>query len=1234
MIDITIKTLDSMNHQFSVQDDLTVKKFKEQIASQVNVPAESQRLIYCGRVLVDDKKLADYDVHGKVIHLVQRAPPSTTSSDSGNGGGESRSTQSRNVGWRPFNQTVRLDGANGNAMYLGAMAFPAELMDAQGITVPQPRQGLSQNRFSVWRTMLRRARNLLHHLEHPTQAEPPPPQPTQNVNTTHTTSNLDHIAIVAQALTEAVTRATGNNLPPPVINIEFAARRMDSNESPPGEPAADTSSSNSPDELSSSASINDPLLNVPPEVERPTNSEQSPPAEGESTNTNSRNGNRSRSSNSSSTANAAALAVLIDQLRDINQRITPFLDMYYTLMRDDPPLEYPNDTQRVFNQISELMHYMAHTYHALSDVICDFSQPPPRTLRCRPVLIQHSAVLQAGVPIQLNLGAVSHSNSQNRGTTASNTDSERNTNQPSAGATPSAQGEERTSNASTSEEPTRTPEPSTHSTNRSTSQMNFVPAGEFEFVLDVAHSAEFVPDTGIGSLLGGRGENGDGRTSRGEAQNIIQSLVDNIMSQTVYEINTQLGGGNGSSQMGESGSTSNRIQGNSTAVAADGNEETNREEQETSPNRTESNIRSCVFNIHSNVTRPENEFPSNSSGTTGPFSSIPNQVWSSTETWPTTSTNTRSTTRPHVHVSPGLQARLFAGIGTASMHGFFDPFLPCNSHHIRSSRRRNQNQQAEQPSGQSASNNSANAENTEASGPSTGSTTERSTTASGADEIRARRPRDDFYGLLNQHTTTNLRPTVPRNLRMMSGDRFTGENNTIVFHIPNHVTPLPRLTPYLRIVQDAVDLRDHPNLIAELFTIISSNIRLFDFWACDARQILLSLRTGLVQFVRETLLSGQVSPEEVSDAVDRLNSDLRPAFRSFQEWLQSIHSRYDNNINVVESLNQLHRFYLPKIIFDILQEDENLYFQNISKHLTEYGQHLTGLIEHLCQFGDGPRDMLETAFIALGSLVLVSVPGMDTATRHHLARELRLFAFSMIPSNVSIQRFLVRTTTPPGAPSSTPTPAGLTTNGNVPLIEILIPSSSRQAPAPVPPPQQATPAPPAPIPPVATPQQPPPPVQPMEVEDPFVETEGVPTAEQIAEPLPDVIIGAEQWHNHVPPDWVPIITRDRERQRRQTAQGALSEAYLSGMPSKRRKVVTSTKPHSNLARVISESMTTAMGAAGVSPVESVAENAGTDMSIRAAYKEQVRTTVEAKLRTNPDYKPEKYPNAAKLFGPK
>lgn len=49
-----------------------------------------------------------------------------------------------------------------------------------------------------------------------------------------------------------------------------------------------------------------------------------------------------------------------------------------------------------------------------------------------------------------------------------------------------------------------------------------------------------------------------------------------------------------------------------------------------------------------------------------------------------------------------------------------------------------------------------------------------------------------------------------------------------------------------------------------------------------------------------------------------------------------------------------------------------------------------------------------------------------------------------------------------------------------------------------------------------------------------------------------------EWMNGIPPGWAPIIARDMGSQ--SSSQRPLSDAYLAGMPSKRRRLMKTVSP--------------------------------------------------------------------------
>ncbi|NXY66725.1 BAG6 protein, partial [Callaeas wilsoni] len=98
VLQVLVKTLDSQTRSFEVEPEISVREFKQRIAGAVSIAAEKQRLIYQGRVLQDERRLRDYNVGGKVIHLVERAPPQAQSPSSGGPSGLGTSPPPQNGG--------------------------------------------------------------------------------------------------------------------------------------------------------------------------------------------------------------------------------------------------------------------------------------------------------------------------------------------------------------------------------------------------------------------------------------------------------------------------------------------------------------------------------------------------------------------------------------------------------------------------------------------------------------------------------------------------------------------------------------------------------------------------------------------------------------------------------------------------------------------------------------------------------------------------------------------------------------------------------------------------------------------------------------------------------------------------------------------------------------------------------------------------------------------------------
>ncbi|XP_045462637.1 large proline-rich protein BAG6 isoform X2 [Harmonia axyridis] len=1071
MINLTVKTLDSRNHQFSVNDDMTVEEFKRHIADEVNISAETQRIIYCGRVLQDSSKLIDHDLDGKAVHLVQRPPPGTTPSNS--------SRSSRTSSPHPTHRMFRTLDTNNATVFLGSV-YPSNL-DTQGVLHP-PTHTHAFTRLNVARRMLRRAEHLISQLENPAAPAEPAPQddPQDEVLPiiearlyypgAHTAA--DESQIITQFFQNYLRRESQNS----------------GNTSTTPAPSAPTEQSAPNTSTSQAAPPTDPADPRFPE-------------------------NATRT---------AQLAEVLTTLNQVQLRFAPFLERYQNFMRDDPVVTSQEEIRKVqmeMDKVSEVMHYLSHAYHSLSDVILRVRNTPPRPLLTRPLMLQQSAFVQTrmGIPIQVEaqINLSDRSGASTGGNQAPQTGESAPPNTIAPTATPQSFSSQAVPMIST----VRVPIP--------LDIRGFLPTQSVSSSGAGRETAGSAPVGGGASATATSASPSSNRSGSGSASTSFSSSDPEV--ELIMEVTPEvLRGGSINGQ--QPANFIHTMMQMATELI----------------NGTGRDAVAAAASRHTSATSAPPLTP------TPPAQN--SQARGNNQTNPTSSTQTRSTPRPHVHLHH------------QNIPSGFDPYLPCHSHHVN--RRR-------VFSGDSAS--------TAQSQP-----TAETASARVRPEERQNLANETLHGTLHRAVNRLLEHVGIGDVPQVGGD----EPFVLPGVIPNVRDRRYNLEAVFGEFNFAGTYVNGESIFRDIIVLLYKSLSLrtiLRFHMGDysqLRYVMTQLRGYLSSL---SLERGSGNDAVVERFIDE-SSGLLETLSRMPFW---------GDVDIRASLIKYIRAKLPDILELIARELE--YDNSCSTLLLETiittVKELSALIFRACNRN------INAAEVIFRQLMGRHFSGLPEELLAWFAPDGYSFVLQFLKRNAyligSIESFIV----------------------TKPTVKPVVPEESGQS---------------------STKKVE---EEPMEVEEAQVEMvddEKIPAPskpeEDEPEPLPSVVNGSQPWHNQVPADWVPIINRDVQQQRKLNIQTPFSDAYLSGMPSKRRKIVHNSKRHGvPLPQVISESVKKAVsntGLSGVAPLETVSRLAGQSQEIQTAYRTLLRNTVQEGLRDNTDFNPERFPNAASYFFPK
>ncbi|XP_070531806.1 large proline-rich protein BAG6-like isoform X2 [Ptychodera flava] len=1228
MMELTIKTLDSQTRSFSVEDDITVKEFKEKIAKDVDIDANSQRLIYQGRVLQDDKKLAEYEVNGKVVHLVQRPPPQSRASTTRPSTTSTTTTSS--------SSTAR---SSRESIVVGAFTLPADVTDSNEV------QRIVQQVISGMGDIGRNARVTSRQSADGSSVDVHINLGQLAVPQLHSESQLrvDHVRNMIRQAYETIDRLenppggssrSGSDDRGSRGGAEGGATAMDASGS--GGSTSTTRSSTTTSSSSSSSGGTPSLTEILNRLWNPDH------------------------------PNMPVMADLIDEVMRLQRRLQPHLDRFQRYLREDPDFEEGvRMAQRHCNLVTEVLHFISHSYHGISDCMVDMTRPPPRVLRAPPTPVLPSLPQN---PLQANINLTTvQSNTGSRMSTGATTSTSTSDTATTTASTPgtSRPSNTATSTTATTSTATSTPSSTTASAHNAAAAAGSAPslAGILGLGSPIMMSISRTTAIPIAIRPGGRPTTGTTTSTTTTGS----STTGTDTTTTGTSTSTSTTSTSTTSATTSSTTTTSSSEGQSTPnVASLGNSIAELAQMIPVLQGLVQSVQAAGAAVTGISTRQQTEGSGSSEGQTATSTTTST---SSTASSSSSGSGTGTTTPS----GAGISGMFATGGRTVPVANFFglnahrDQFLPCASRHFFLRRPATQAPET----------------TTTTSSTSRTTTTTTSQAGSGNSEPQGEEQLADMIGnlvgsLINQHNPY-LQPHPPPGTGDVSSDDDSmdgqANNNNANANPPAEPTN-PVLASLLRGIRNLVGSpNNEDNPFTELFT-SESNPRsqradevfmtigrgideqlelarrgddipsahsymtthglqyhtmlgpglLFDLIRFLARNlnfseisnILLgqneplrspSFRTKCQEFIKESVLDKKEPTEaNIKEGADRFA-------RNIVELLIVNPSNFPtkDDIDLIETNVEFFRATLIKLFNMVLNSSETreAYAVAVQGLLTRATHEWLVLNISILQNGqNGMEDIIKRRVRAL-------TRDMNPLFRSWLTtigpQNIRTLAENFQVRPDEVQCYIKKK----GAAAGPSTNEAMT-NGE-PALDTRETSTSADEKMEV---EQSV------------SQEQPVSQKKRASPDQTEFNDGAASTSPVTVETEERFANADGWQAAIPSDWVPVITNDISHQRRQGTQAPLSDAYLSGMPPKRRRLMTQRRPYGGVDTVLPNVLQRAVETASVQPITSREELAAElrgNTELHSAYEQQIRNSIQRRLRQDPNYNKQKYPNTETYF---